>query len=87
MATLTIRNLPEAVRDALRVAAAKNGRSMEAEVRALLVKRYSSSPDLRDEPALERLRQAQAIIAPFLPQDRDLTNEFLSERKRMWGED
>lgn len=36
MATLTIRNLDDDVRDALRVRAAKNGRSMEAEVRAIL---------------------------------------------------
>jgi hypothetical protein len=36
MAALTIRNLPDDVRDELRVRAAKNGRSMEAEVRAIL---------------------------------------------------
>lgn len=36
MAVLTIRNLPDEVRDRLRVRAAKSGRSMEAEVRAIL---------------------------------------------------
>jgi plasmid stability protein len=36
MATLTIRNLPDDVHAALRVQAAKNGRSMEEEVRVLL---------------------------------------------------
>ncbi len=36
MATLTIRNLPDRVRDRLRVRAAENGRSMEAEARTLL---------------------------------------------------
>ena len=36
MAVLTIRNLPEEVRDRLRLRAAKAGRSMEAEVRAIL---------------------------------------------------
>ncbi|HEY6139833.1 MAG TPA: Arc family DNA-binding protein [Thermoanaerobaculia bacterium] len=36
MAALTVRNLPDDVRDQLRVRAAKNGRSMEAEVRAIL---------------------------------------------------
>lgn len=36
MATLTIRNLPDAVRDKLRLRAAAHGRSMEAEARALL---------------------------------------------------
>ena len=36
MATLTIRNVPDEVRDQLRTKAAKSGRSMEAEVRAIL---------------------------------------------------
>jgi plasmid stability protein len=36
MATLTIRNLPDAVRDKLRARAAAHGRSMEAEARAVL---------------------------------------------------
>lgn len=36
MATLTIRNLPERVHQALRLRAARNERSVEAEVRALL---------------------------------------------------
>lgn len=36
MATLTIRNLPDEVHRALRVRAARRGRSTEAEVRAVL---------------------------------------------------
>lgn len=36
MATLTVRNLPDEVHRALRVRAAQRGRSMEAEVRAIL---------------------------------------------------
>jgi len=36
MATLTIRNLDDATRARLRVRAAEHGRSMEAEVRAIL---------------------------------------------------
>lgn len=36
MAILTVRNLPEEVRRALRLRAAQHGRSTEAEVRALL---------------------------------------------------
>ncbi|CAM4004277.1 Arc family DNA-binding protein [Kibdelosporangium persicum] len=36
MATLTIRGLDEEVRERLRVRAAEHGRSMEAEVRAIL---------------------------------------------------
>ena len=36
MATLTIRNLSDQTRERLRVRAARHGRSMEAEVRAIL---------------------------------------------------
>ena len=36
MATLTVRNLPDEVHRALRVRAARRGRSTEAEVRAIL---------------------------------------------------
>lgn len=36
MSTLTVRNLDDAVKVRLRVRAAENGRSMEAEVRAIL---------------------------------------------------
>ncbi len=36
MATITVRDLPDEVRDRLRVRAAGHGRSMEAEVRAIL---------------------------------------------------
>lgn len=36
LATLTIRNLPEKIRDDLRIIAAKHGRSMEAEARELI---------------------------------------------------
>lgn len=41
MATLTIRDLDDGVRDRLRVRAAHNGRSMEAEVRAILAEQLS----------------------------------------------
>jgi plasmid stability protein len=36
MSTLTVRNLDDALKTRLRVRAAQNGRSMEAEVRAIL---------------------------------------------------
>ncbi|KXP03653.1 FitA-like ribbon-helix-helix domain-containing protein [Tsukamurella pseudospumae] len=36
MATLTIRNLPDHVKEKLRIRAAHNGRSMEAEARMIL---------------------------------------------------
>lgn len=47
MAALSIRNLDDDIRERLRVRAARNGRSMEAEVRAILVE--SVSPE-HEEP-------------------------------------
>jgi antitoxin FitA len=41
MATLTIRNVDAAVKEQLRVRAARNGRSMEAELRAIVIETIS----------------------------------------------
>ncbi|HMA75439.1 MAG TPA: Arc family DNA-binding protein [Xanthobacteraceae bacterium] len=60
MATLTIRNVDPALKEQLRVRAARNGRSMEAELRYIL------SAALRDD----RMREgnlAEAIRRRFLP--------------------
>jgi plasmid stability protein len=43
MATITVRNLDEAVQRAIRARAAENGRSMEAEARAILTESTRSS--------------------------------------------
>jgi plasmid stability protein len=45
MATLTIRDLDDSVRDELRVRAARHGRSMEAEVRAILKAAVTTPPE------------------------------------------
>jgi plasmid stability protein len=45
MATLMIRDLDEAVKARLRVRAARNGRSMEAEARAILAAAVAESTD------------------------------------------
>jgi antitoxin FitA len=45
MATLTIRDLDDAVRDELRMRAARHGRSMEAEVRAILNAAVTAPPE------------------------------------------
>ncbi|MFB2584439.1 FitA-like ribbon-helix-helix domain-containing protein [Herbiconiux liukaitaii] len=47
MATITVRDLDERTRDQLRVRAARNGRSMEAEVREILKSAVAARP--RDE--------------------------------------
>ncbi len=43
MAAVSIRGLDDDLRDRLRVRAARNGRSMEAEIRAILVEAVSES--------------------------------------------
>lgn len=50
MATLTIRNVPEATQRALKVRAAQHNRSMEAEVRSIL------------EAALERVTEPRSFV-------------------------
>lgn len=58
MATLTIRNLSEATRQALKERAARNNQSMEAEVRAILGAAVGQGPDFVASwlSATERLR-------------------------------
>ena len=45
MARLTVRDLPDDVRDRLRLRAAANGRSTEAEVRAILTDAVAPEPE------------------------------------------
>jgi len=57
MATLTIRNLPDPVRDRLRVRASKAGRSMEAEAREILARSVLSVHGVSGAEDLQRLVQ------------------------------
>lgn len=61
MATLTIRNVDAAVKERLRVRAARHGRSMEAEVRSILSAVVAADRD-QPEPNL-----AEAIRRRFAP--------------------
>lgn len=87
MATLTIRNLPDAVRDKLRVRAAENGRSMEAEARDLLARAVSARTDASMDDVTTRVKEVQGALKPYLPEGVSLVDEFLADRRRMWGED
>jgi plasmid stability protein len=62
MATLTIRNLPDDLRDKLRVRAAQAGRSMEAEARAILIESLRKRK-LSDTQLSAGLRRAQNWVA------------------------
>ena len=60
MATLTIRNLDAALKERLRVRAAQHGRSMEAEVRAIL-------QDTLNKPERPEVNLYQRIRSRFAP--------------------
>ncbi|WP_291049976.1 toxin-antitoxin system [Herbiconiux sp.] len=59
MATITVRDLDETTRAKLRIRAARNGRSMEAEVRAILDSAVADQPT-KWEPLGTRIR---ALVA------------------------
>jgi len=61
MATLTIRNVDAAVKERLRVRAARHGRSMEAEARTILSEAVAAERD-QTKPNL-----AEAIRGRFAP--------------------
>ena len=60
MATLTIRNLENAVVERLKQRAERNGRSLEAEIRQIL-QRTAGNPPLTGEEAVTRARRIAAM--------------------------
>ena len=60
MATLTVRDLDDTVRDRLRVLAAQHGRSMEAEVRAILTEAVASP---MERSLIDTLQAFSAVLA------------------------
>jgi plasmid stability protein len=81
MATLTIRNLPEGVREKLRLRAASNGRSTEAEVRAMLAEAVGDGSRPARPSVEERLARAQAAFAPFRAVGGSVADELIAERR------
>lgn len=81
MATLTIRNLPDDVHDALRRQAAEHRRSMEAEAReviqAAVVRRPTEAERME---AIARLQAMKPMIDRGEPQGWSGVDEFLSEK-------
>jgi len=102
MATLTIRNLPDEVHDALRRQAAEHRRSMEAEAREVLRTNLARRPTEQErQAALARLRSMEPSIKRAFPEgwsqlDEDLAdghleaaweNGFVSdEERRSWAD-
>jgi plasmid stability protein len=82
MATLTIRNLPDEVHDALRRQAAEHRRSMEAEAREVLQAAVASRPtETQRRQAIARLQAMGAEIAAQLPEGWSLVDELIAERR------
>jgi plasmid stability protein len=78
MAVLNIRNLPEKVHSQLRIRAARAGRSMEAEARAIL-----AAACLVDEPVLDAEALQQWVDALYAQQRPDgVVDELIAERRR-----
>lgn len=77
MATLTIRNVPAELRERLRIRAARHGRSMEAEVRALLAR---SVWEENDSQGKEDVRDfVRDLYAGRTPQN--AAEELIRERR------
>jgi hypothetical protein len=89
MATLSIRNLPDHVHKALRLRAAKNGRSMEAEARSVLEQGVApAQPKPRTDAEWDAfLADVHARTFPEgVPKDFTV-DAFLAGRRADWGED
>ncbi len=56
MPTLTVRNLDDETRDALKALGARHGRSMEAEARVILAAAVRAKPVVAGEPLGSRIR-------------------------------
>ncbi|HEX4295567.1 MAG TPA: Arc family DNA-binding protein [Rhizomicrobium sp.] len=80
MATLTIRNLPDEVRDRIRREAAEHGRSMEEEARQALAVRYR--PKLSIAEIMKTLDALNASVPPLPPGAKmDVTDSFIAEKR------
>jgi len=78
MASLNIRNVPESTRRRLRLRAARKGRSMEAEARAILAKEVRGETGKPFDP-----ESLQNLIAGLFKGDAPpLTDELIRERRR-----
>ena len=85
MATLTIRGIPDDVRDRLRVRAARNGRSMEAEVRGILVDQVTASAMAPDAKRAAAVADAQAWVQRNrkpTPAASSAVDDFIRDKRR-----
>lgn len=87
MATLTIRNLPDNVREQLRLRAARKGRSTEAEARSLLTDAVMERSVEPRPTVRERVERLQAAFAPYRSANGSVVDELIAERRiEAWKE-
>jgi plasmid stability protein len=80
MATLTIRNLPDDLRDRIRREAAEHGRSMEEEARRALADRFR--PKRSPEEIKRMIDELHAKVPPLPPGAKmDRTDAFLASKR------
>jgi len=84
MATLTIRDFPDELRDRLRVQSAEAGRSMEAEVRAILTRNLSQNRPEADtlETSLQRLQAWVAQQTRGTAGEASTVEAFIRDKRR-----
>jgi antitoxin FitA len=80
MATITIRNLPDEVRDALRIRAARNRRSMEAEARASLIE-AAVRPIPTESDWRTLVAEVQAEMAPYRDKMAGIVDSLIADRR------
>ncbi len=79
MAQIIIRNLDNAVVKALKAEAASNGRSMEAEVRAVIEQRFSQDKVVRSRRTLMKKIRKSRIRMPKGVSTTDILREIRDE--------
>lgn len=82
MASLTIRNLPDKVRDRLRLRAARRGVSMEAEVRAILARTVEIDAPAPDGSAAVGLQDWIASNRRGPRGERTSSEQLIRDRRR-----
>jgi plasmid stability protein len=82
MATLTIRNLPDRIRDRLRVRAAKRGVSMEAEARNILAQAADTTGDRKPTLSVAELQQWIAANRTRQHAEKNDSTALIRDRRR-----
>ena len=79
-----IEHLPVKVREKLDMKAKASGRSIEAEAAAIIATSLTGSEEEAD-PVEAFLKTVDAIYGSNRPQN--VVDEFLAERRKLWGEE